>query len=164
MILFFGHPNTKVFAVQVNENPAKEDIHKLSWLFGSQPQIQSSSINGDFIGPRAAMITPWSTNAVEITQNMAIQGIVRIEEYHQVEEDFTDYDPMLSQKYNTLNQELFDIHIIPEAILEIENIAKYNASEGLSLNLEEISYLESVSKKNWSTTYRFRSIWIFSGK
>jgi phosphoribosylformylglycinamidine synthase len=27
------------------------------------------------------MITPWSTNAVEITQNMGIEGIIRIEEF-----------------------------------------------------------------------------------
>jgi phosphoribosylformylglycinamidine synthase len=27
------------------------------------------------------MITPWSTNAVEITQNMGIDEIVRIEEF-----------------------------------------------------------------------------------
>jgi phosphoribosylformylglycinamidine synthase len=49
------------------------------------------------------MITPWSTNAVEITQNMDIHGIIRIEEFKHVEaDDFCSYDPMLSQKYNKL--------------------------------------------------------------
>jgi len=147
MILFFGHPDTKLFAVQVNEKPTQADIKKLSWLFGNQPLIETFDLPGAFVGPRAAMITPWSTNAVEITQNMAIQGILRIEEYQKVAEDFKDYDPMLTQKYDGLSQDIFDIHVQPESILEINDITAYNVSEGLSLNAEEITYLENVSKK-----------------
>jgi phosphoribosylformylglycinamidine synthase len=41
-----------------------------------------------FVGPRAAMITPWSTNAVEITQNMGIKDIIRIEEFTSSTEDY----------------------------------------------------------------------------
>ena len=34
---------------------------------------------GCFVGTRREMITPWSTNAVEITQNMGLEGAGRIE-------------------------------------------------------------------------------------
>jgi phosphoribosylformylglycinamidine synthase len=93
------------------------------------------------------MITPWSTNAVEITQNMGITGIIRIEEFYKVSEDFTDFDPMLSQKYTELNQDIFTIHMQPESILNIDDIAAYNQSEGLSLSGEEVDYLDNLSKK-----------------
>ena len=61
---------------------------KIIWLFGNQPKIEQASLDAFFIGPRAAMITPWSTNAVEITQNMGIEGIIRIEEFEASTEDF----------------------------------------------------------------------------
>ena len=81
MILFFGTVNEKVFAVQTQGDISPENQKKLTWLFGNQPKIEQSAIADFFIGPRAAMITPWSTNAVEITQNMGIEGIERIEEF-----------------------------------------------------------------------------------
>ena len=147
MIHFFGDVKNTVFAVQTSDQISPVDVQKLVWLFGNQPKIEQSAIADFFIGPRAAMITPWSTNAVEITQNMGIEGIIRIEEFHHVAEGFTDFDPMLSQKYETLDQDVFDIHIEPEAILEIDDIAAYNAQEGLALNDEEIRYLEELSEK-----------------
>jgi phosphoribosylformylglycinamidine synthase len=93
------------------------------------------------------MITPWSTNAVEITQNMGIEGIIRIEEFHKVADDFKDFDPMLSQKYSELNQDVFTININPEPILYIDNIGEYNKQEGLALSDEEVIYLENLSEK-----------------
>ena len=147
MILFFGQPSDKIFAVQVNEKSTAEDIEKLSWLFGNQPQINNEMLPGNFVGPRAAMITPWSTNAVEITQNMAIDGILRIEAYQAVQESAHQFDPMLSQKYAGLNQEIFSIHVEPEEIRHIDDIAVFNEAEGLALNAEEIDYLDGVAKK-----------------
>ena len=147
MIHFFGNQNSKVFAVQATKELSTETISKLNWLFGDQPKIEHPSLDAFFVGPRAAMITPWSTNAVEITQNMGIEGIIRIEEFEAVSEDFKDYDPMISEKFNGLHQESFTIDIQPEAILNIEDIAAYNQQEGLALNDEEIEYLESVSKR-----------------
>ena len=147
MIHFFGDKATKVFAVQTTQEIAQEDNSKLTWLFGNQPKIEAASLDAFFVGPRAAMVTPWSTNATEITQNMGISGIIRIEEYHAVSEDFTDYDPMLSQKYRSLGQDIFTINIVPEPILEIEDIAAYNQKEGLALSEEEVDYLEGLSKK-----------------
>tara|TARA_Y100001933_G_scaffold265154_1_gene336003 strand:- start:13874 stop:17593 length:3720 start_codon:yes stop_codon:yes gene_type:complete len=147
MIHFFGDKATKVYAVQTAQEITQEDIDKLTWLFGNQPKIEAASLDAFFVGPRAAMVTPWSTNATEITQNMGITGIVRIEEFHAVEADFMDFDPMLSQKYKGLGQDIFTIDIVPEPILEIDDIASYNEKEGLALSDEEVSYLEGLSKK-----------------
>ncbi|PIB32324.1 phosphoribosylformylglycinamidine synthase [Gaetbulibacter sp. 5U11] len=147
MIHFFGNQNSNLFAVQATKELSTQTISKLIWLFGNQPKIEQASLDAFFVGPRAAMITPWSTNAVEITQNMGIEGIVRIEEFEACQKDFTGFDPMISEKYNGLNQESFTINIQQEPILNIEDIASYNQKEGLALNDEEIEYLEGVSKK-----------------
>jgi len=147
MIHFFGNINSKVFAVQTTEKLTTETIAKLTWLFADQPKIEETTIDAFFVGPRAAMITPWSTNAVEITQNMGISDIIRIEEFTASTEEFSDFDPMISEKFNGLHQDSFTIEIKPEAILDIEDIAAYNAQEGLSLSDEEVEYLESVATK-----------------
>ena len=147
MIHFFGTLDTKVFAVQTVNELTTETVAKLQWLFGDQPKIEHTTLNSTFVGPRAAMITPWSTNAVEITQNMGIEGIVRIEEFKAIEEDFSDFDPMISEKFEGLHQQSFDIDITPEPILNISDISAYNQQEGLSLNTDEIEYLNQVSEK-----------------
>jgi phosphoribosylformylglycinamidine synthase len=147
MIHFFGNQNSKVYAVQATKELSTATISKLTWLFANQPKIEQASLDAFFVGPRAAMITPWSTNAVEITQNMGISDIIRIEEFTSVTDDFKDFDPMISEKYQSLNQTIFNIDIQPEAILNIEDISAYNEQEGLSLSEEEVDYLKSVSKK-----------------
>jgi phosphoribosylformylglycinamidine synthase len=147
MIHFFGNTSSTVFAVQTTKELSNEAIEKLTWLFGNQPKINAASIDAFFIGPRAAMISPWSTNAVEITQNMSIEGIIRIEEYKNTTEDNTDFDPMLSQKFSGLSQEVFDVDVKPEAVLDIEDIAAYNKQEGLALSDEEVAYLEGMATK-----------------
>lgn len=147
MIHFFGEQTNKVFAVQTNQELSQEDTKKLTWLFGNQPQINAASLDAFFIGPRAAMITPWSTNATEITQNMGVSGIVRIEEFKSVAKDFTDFDPMISQKYTALTQDMYTINVQPESILDIDDIAAYNQQEGLALNEEEVAYLNTLSDK-----------------
>ena len=152
MIHFFGNESTTVFAVQTKKKSnademSAETISKLNWLFANAHKIEKSVLTDFFIGPRAAMITPWSTNAVEITQNMGIEGIIRIEEFQKVAADFKDFDPMLSQKYSELNQDVFTININPEPILYIDNIGEYNKQEGLALSDEEVIYLENLSEK-----------------
>ncbi|WP_271393925.1 phosphoribosylformylglycinamidine synthase [Aequorivita sinensis] len=151
MIHFFGNVENTVFAVQTHANISEENTKKLEWLFGNQAKLEESVLSTNtsdfFIGPRAAMITPWSTNAVEITQNMGIEGVIRIEEFHNSSVVKEAFDPMISQKFQELNQELFDINVQPEPILEIENISEYNEKEGLALNAEEVEYLENLSKK-----------------
>ena len=146
MITFFGDVNSTIFAVETYSETLKDaDISKLSWLFGEQPKLEDQSLLLEYIGPRAAMITPWSTNAVEITQNMAITGIKRIEKFQK--KNGQAFDPMIAQSYNELNQSTFTINIVPEPIKPIDDIAAYNKSEGLALNEEEIDYLNGVSKK-----------------
>ena len=147
MIHFFGEPSTKVFAVQTAKELSSEDTSKLIWLFGNQPKINAASLDAFFVGPRAAMITPWSTNATEITQNMGVDGIIRIEEFNAVEENHVGFDPMISQKYTLLNQEVFTIQVEPKPILNIEDIAAFNKQEGLALNDEEVGYLKNLSEK-----------------
>jgi phosphoribosylformylglycinamidine synthase len=147
MIHFFGNESTTVFAVQTQNQLSAETISKLNWLFANAHKIEKSVLTDFFIGPRAAMVTPWSTNAVEITQNMGIEGIIRIEEFQKVASDSNEFDPMLSQKYSELNQAIFTINIQPELILEIDNIAAFNKQEGLALSLEEVNYLENLSQK-----------------
>ncbi len=93
------------------------------------------------------MITPWSTNAVEITQNMGIEGIIRIEEFRSVDSDFSDYDPMILQKFEGLHQETFKINIQPDPIFEIDDIAVYNLKEGLALSEDEVAYLNELSNR-----------------
>ena len=148
MIHFFENQSKTLFAVHTSESEISiEDISKLNWLFADANKIEESVLTDFFVGPRATMVTPWSTNAVEITQNMGISGIIRIEEFQRVAADFTDFDPMLSQKYTELNQDIFTIHIQPEAILNIDDIAAYNQSEGLSLSAEEVEYLDNLATK-----------------
>lgn len=150
MILFFGNPLLKIFAVQFDPKLQPtlnaDDLQKLSWLFGNEPLIEAERVPGPYVGPRAAMISPWSTNAVEITQNMAIRGIVRMEEFFKIEES-GHYDPMLSQKFAELNQDIFTVHIEPAPILEIEDIAAFNEQEGLALSAEEIAYLNGLAQR-----------------
>ena len=144
MILFFGAPETTIIALQTKTPLDTTAIEKLSWLLDA-PWVNQEIISSFFIGPRASMITPWSTNAVEITENMGIAGIVRIEQYHATQKD-SPFDSMLFEKYQSLSSHLFDIKIAPEPIKEIKDIGAYNDKEGLSLNVEEVDYLESLSK------------------
>ena len=147
MIHFFGDLTTKVFAVQTTSEISIQSDQKLQWLFGNTPQIKQSAIADFFIGPRASMITPWSTNAVEITQNMGIEGIIRIEEFIPSTETKNDFDPMLLQKFSLLDQNIFNVSVTPEAIKDIHDIAAYNKSEGLALNKEEVAYLDTLAIK-----------------
>ena len=145
MILFFGDPKLKVFVVKVSEELSFEDIKKLSWVLESD-FIELKEISEKFIGPKSSMITPWSTNAVEITRNMGIKDINRIEVFinHEISEKF---DKMINQEYENLNQHIFDNNTVPDTIHFIQNISEYNDEQGLALDDFEISYLENLSKK-----------------
>jgi len=147
MIHFFENPNKQIYAVQSISELSNQNIEKLNWLFSNAHKIEQTSLNGFFIGPRATMITPWSTNAVEITQNMSINGIIRIEEFYKTTENDQNFDTMLFQKYNKLDQNIFTINLDVQPIIEIDNISIYNQKEGLSLSVEEINYLEKLAEK-----------------
>jgi len=143
-IFFFRTPQQSIIATQANHQLCQEEIDKLCWLYGGASLIDAPTLEGFFVGPRREMITPWSTNAVEITQNMALCGIVRIEEYFPVSSADADHDPMLQRMYNGLDQEIFTVNIQPAPIQMIENLEEYNEQEGLALSPEEIQYLHDV--------------------
>jgi phosphoribosylformylglycinamidine synthase len=147
MILFFRADQGPVLAVKICKQLQTSETDALKWLFGNAEMIDSKSVQGIFIGPRKEMITPWSTTAVEITQNMNISGIERIEEFFEVESEVAEHDKMLQRVYKGLDQEIFTINREPEPVLEITDITAYNEKEGLALNNEEIAYLEELSKK-----------------
>lgn len=148
MISFFRTPSQSVIAVESASAFSPETNEKLNWLFGNATQLAAEIIPSPYIGPRREMITPWSTCAVEITQNMGIEGITRIEEYTPLPEGAPfDFDPMLQRKYENLDQRLFTIDKQPEEILYIDDIAVYNSTEGLALSEDEIEYLNGVSRK-----------------
>ena len=146
-ITFFKTPQQSIIATACDHKFTSEDIEKLCWLYGGATALDGETLSGFFIGPRREMITPWSTNAVEITQNMAIKGISRIEEYFPVADEKAEYDPMLQRMYKGLNQEIFTINMKPAAIQSIENLEEYNEQEGLALSPEEIEYLHDVEKQ-----------------
>ncbi len=147
MIYFFQHPGNKIIALDLSTEIDKSTTEKLKWLFGNAICLTSGVVKGYHVGPRREMITPWSTNAVEITQNMGIQGIRRIEEFFRVKGREASYDPMLQTLYEDLGQDLFTIDRKPDPVLEISDIAAYNRQEGLALNPDEIEYLEGVSQR-----------------
>ena len=146
-ITFFKTPSQSVIATQVNHQLSAEEIEKLCWLYGGATLENATALSGCFVGPRREMITPWSTNAVEITQNMSLEGISRIEEYFPVKNEDADYDPMLQRMYKGLDQEIFKVDIQPAQILFIENLEEYNEQEGLALSPEEIEYLHNVESQ-----------------
>ena len=147
MILFFRTPQKSVIATQVDHQLSSEEIHELSWLFGNATLENASTLEGWYVGPRREMITPWSTNAVEITQNMNLHGIARIEEYFPVNGEDAEHDPMLQRMYNGLNQNIFTVNIEPAPIQYVEDLESYNEAEGLALSPAEIEYLHGVEKQ-----------------
>ena len=147
MLLFFKNPKNTLYVVATEVTLTETDLNKLKWLFGNAQHLNQQTLQGTFIGPRAAMITPWSTNAVEITQNMDIHGITRIEEFHEVTDLNTPFDPMLFERYNGLTQDSFTIDIQPQTTLEIDDIEAYNQQEGLALSVEEVAYLQNLSQQ-----------------
>ena len=157
MIRFFQTPQKTVIATEVDHALSEQEIKELNWLYGEAELLDAELLDGYFVGPRREMVTPWSTNAVEITQNMGLKGISRIEEYfpvdsgqltadNQVPEDA--YDPMLQRAYHGLNQDIFTINIKPEPIKYVDNLEEYNEQEGLALSPEEIDYLHGLEKQN----------------
>ncbi len=148
MIVFFRTRTKSVIATSVDHNLSENEIKELSWLYGDAEALKAEKLEGFYVGPRREMITPWSTNAVEITQNMSLKGIERIEEYFPVSDKDADYDPMLQRMYEGLDQEVFTVNHQPEPIKHVDNLEQFNEEEGLALSPEEIEYLHKIEKQN----------------
>ena len=148
MILFFKTQNEHVIATEINHQPNQQEIDELSWLYGDATLMAEQALQGFYVGPRREMITPWSTNAVEITQNMNLSGISRIEEFFPVASADADHDPMLQRMYEGIDQDVFTVNHKPEPIKYVDNLEEYNEQEGLALSPEEIEYLHKIEKQN----------------
>ncbi len=147
MILFFKTPQNSVIATQVDHQLNADEVKELAWLYGDAVLQETDTLKGWFVGPRREMITPWSTNAVEITQNMNLHGIARIEEYFPVASGEAEHDPMLQRMYDGLDQDIFTINIAPAPIQYIDDLETYNEQEGLALSPAEMDYLHGVEKQ-----------------
>ncbi|MEE3383730.1 MAG: phosphoribosylformylglycinamidine synthase [Prevotella sp.] len=152
MILFFKTPTKSIIATEADHQLNVQEIEELCWLYGGAELLASAgeaqtTVEGFFVGPRREMVTPWSTNAVEITQNMNLKGIQRIEEYFPVADENAEHDPMLQRMYKGLDQEVFTVKREPEPIKHVENLEEYNEQEGLALSPAEIDYLHNVEKQ-----------------
>lgn len=147
MSIVFYQKGVTVFAVHYHTSENPLDISKLEWLFSGAKRVKDDALEGYYIGPRREMITPWSTNAVEITQNMGVSGILRIEEFVRTESEQTPFDPMLKAFYKGLDQQIFTIDKKPDPVVYIENIREYNKQEGLALSEDEVIYLERLAEK-----------------
>ncbi len=147
MVVFFKKGANLIYAVETDHKFSAEEVEKLVWLFGGASPLASTSVKGRFIGPRKEMITPWSTNAVEITQNMGISGVSRIEEFHKVTTDEPTFDKMLSRFYDGLNSRVFTTSTTAAPIEHIADITEYNSREGLALSKEEEDYLRQLSER-----------------
>jgi len=147
MIHFFRKDAVTVYAVDADHVLSTAEQEKFSWLFSGAQPVEQSSLSGRYVGPRREMITPWSTNAVEITQNMGLGGVRRIEEFTFDNSPEPKYDKMLQRVYEGLDSDIFTIETTPSPIVYIDDIHAYNLSEGLALSPEEEQYLSGLSQK-----------------
>ncbi|MDR3129508.1 MAG: phosphoribosylformylglycinamidine synthase [Tannerellaceae bacterium] len=149
MVFFFRGTGGKVTAVESVKGLSGEDVRKLVWLLDGAEVVEKGlpALGGRFVGPRREMITPWSTNAVEITQNMGINGICRMEEFFPIYEEDACYDKMLQRLYDGLDVGVFTITHCPAPIVHVKDIGAYNRQEGLALSEEETAYLQEVSRR-----------------
>ncbi len=146
MITFFKKGAKTIYAVDADHALSPTEVKKLEWLLGGQ-RVNDDTLRGTFIGPRREMITPWSTNAVEITQNMAMTGIARIEEFTSTREKEPRYDKMLQRVYHVLDGDIFKVTKTPDPIVYIDDIERYNEQEGLALSPEEVDYLKGLAQR-----------------
>ena len=144
MILFFRTPQKSVIATETDHALSPEEVKELCWLYGEAEAVEGDRLEGWHVGPRREMVTPWSTNAVEITQNMGLRGISRIEEYFPVKDAAAEHDPMLQRMYDGLDQSVFAVDIKPAPIVYVDDLGSYNEQEGLALSPAEIDYLHGV--------------------
>ena len=147
MVVFFKKGANHIIAVETSHKFSDDEKQKLSWLFDGATPLTSTSIKGRFIGPRREMITPWSTNAVEITQNMGLSGISRVEEFYRTNAEEPKFDKMLQRIYQGLNSKVFTVDKTPDPIVYIDDISEYNKKEGLALSADEEQYLRDLAKK-----------------
>ncbi|MFN8390663.1 MAG: phosphoribosylformylglycinamidine synthase [Bdellovibrionota bacterium] len=143
--IFFSGGNS-VYLVQSELPLSQDSLQRLSWALDAKPVVERS-VPGTYIGPRSEMITPWSTNAVDIAGNMGVPGVKRIEQFQAVSEPNPVCDPMLESIYEALTVDSLDINAEPAPDRDVDDIRESNKKDGLALSDEEIVFLEAASKK-----------------
>ncbi|MCH5177617.1 MAG: phosphoribosylformylglycinamidine synthase [Prevotellaceae bacterium] len=144
MIHFFRTKQGSVVAVGTDRVLTDDEKQRLCWLMGEAQSLDDTQVEGEFVGPRREMVSPWSTAAVEIAQNMGVAHVQRIEEYQPMP---CEMDPMLQNHYEGLDQQIFSTPITPAPIIHIDDLEAYNEQEGLALSKEEIEYLHGVERQ-----------------
>ncbi len=148
MTTSFFSSNDHAYLVESSSALSETDSLRLQWLLQAEFLSDGQSLSGTYVGPRKEIVSPWSTNATEISRSVGIEGIKRIECFQSVEADHVPaFDPMLQAVYHGLSNDTLTVTAKPAPMERISDIAAYNAQEGLALSDEEISYLESESKK-----------------
>lgn len=144
MFYLFGSEKKLIYYITSLNPISGEDLEKLSWLLDCK-KIEHKELYGNFLGPRKEMLTPWSTNAVEICKNCGVDGLIRIEIFiPDINDD--DFDSMLNQKYNVIDGTTLGTVNIERNLVSIEDIPKFSDKEGLALSEDEIDYLIKLSK------------------
>lgn len=147
MVVIFKKDSRIFYVVESDHRFSEGEKEQLSWLFSGAKALSSTKVQGPFVGPRKEMITPWSTNAVEITQSMGLNGISRIECFTKVKTGDTQYDKMLFRYYEVIDSNIFKTDKQPDPIIFVQDISSYNELEGLALSKEEEEYLTKLSQK-----------------
>jgi phosphoribosylformylglycinamidine synthase len=163
MITFFKKGAKTIYAVDADHALSPTEVKKLEWLLGGQ-RVNDDTLRGTFIGPRREMITPWSTNAVEITQNMAMTGIARIEEFTSTRDKEPRYDKMLQRVYHVLDGDIFKVTKTPDPIVYIDDIERYNEQEGLALSPEEGRLPQGTGPTPGAPAHRQRGLRLLSSQ
>lgn len=145
MISIFQKDSTQFYVVGSHGSLTEKEVKTLKWLFSDAELLPNQVLKGPFIGPRKEMITPWSTNAVEITQNTGISTLYRVEVFEK--EAGQAFDPMLQQRYSQIDESVFTLTLTPAPIAHVHDLGAYNEQEGLALNQEEIDFLKGISKE-----------------
>ena len=133
-IFFFRTPQNTIIATQANHTLTPEETERLCWLYGGATLIDATTLEGHFVGPRREMITPWSTNAVEMTQNMALSGIQRIEEYMALPPTGGDGEGLYGTEFLALRMAVKVVDSLDEAL---EHIARYGSGHSESIVTED---------------------------
>jgi len=142
--------SSAIFIVESTSSLSPVEKQVVEWMLQATSS-ESSSFPGEYLGPRREMVTPWSTNAVEIAGNLGVDSINRIERFEQVLDgkllsggDF-EFDPMTQGTFSSLNEKSLVVDGEPEPLTLVDDIAAYNTEHGLALSEEEVKFLEKFA-------------------
>ncbi len=147
MLQYFKQRGGTVYGVVTSRALTDSEMERLCWLLGGATPLKGSRVKGTFVGPRREMITPWSTNAVEITHNMGLDCVERIEQFRRSATEELSFDKMLERVYQGLGPHSLDIDGKPADVVYIDDLHAYNEAEGLALSADEEAYLQQLSEK-----------------